>query len=182
MRDFLEDRPSFKNLVGKYDLVGIEIGVDSGENSRRILTNLSIKRLYLIDPWCGYEGLDGHGVIGDNDNADKCLAHTEKIMEPFGGKSVIIKAKSEEVVDTFQNNFFDFIYIDGNHRYEWVIKDIRNYYPKVKVGGQLAGHDMKPGEPGVQKAVEEYFGGDYKHGPNQWDWWHTKENENGTYK
>lgn len=176
MRDFFEDRPSFKNLVGKYDLVGVEIGVDSGENAYRILTNLSIRKLYLIDPWFGYSGLDGHGVIGDLDIALKCFEHTQMIMAPFGDKVKIIRKKSEDAIGDIPNDV-DFIYIDGNHRYEWVAKDIKNYYSKVKVGGQFAGHDMKSSEPGVKKAVEEYFGGNYENKRQEWDWWHIKENK-----
>ena len=172
MRDFFEDRPSFKNLIGKYDLIGVEIGVDSGENAFNLLTNLSIKKLYLIDPWYGYADLDGHGVIGDDENAERCYQHTFTIMKPFGDKVEIIRALSESVASVIPNTL-DFLYIDGNHRYPWVIKDIRNYAPKVREGGQVAGHDMKSGEPGVEKAVREYYGDSFNQ--REWDWWHIKE-------
>ncbi len=176
MTEFFENRPSFKNLIGKLDLTGLEIGVASGTNAFRIMTNLSIKKLYLIDPWCGYLGLDGHGVIGDIKIAEVCYANTKKIMVEFGDKVQIIRGFSEDVVNTILNDL-DFVYIDGNHRYEWVNKDIRNYYPKLKLGGQFAGHDFKKGEPGVKKAVEEYFGENYEHPKNSWDWWHVKNVE-----
>lgn len=170
--EFYNDRPSFKNLIGKYDLVGVEIGVDSGENAERILTNLSIKKLYLIDPWCGYEDLDGHGVIGDDENAERCYQHTVKVMEPFGDKVEIIRAFAESAAPLLPDEL-DFVYIDGNHRYKWVLLDIERYYPKIKLYGQIAGHDFKGGEPGVKKAVEKFFGDNYAQ--RNWDWWHLKE-------
>lgn len=172
MGDFFEERPSFKNLIGKYDLVGAEIGVYYGENAFQIMTNLSIKKLYLIDPWFGYAELNGHGVIGDVNLAAECYESTCKLMEEFGDKVKIIPALSEAVVKVFEDNSLDFIYIDGNHRYPWVLKDIKNYIPKVKLGGQIAGHDFKNGEKGVQRAVKEEFGDNYDN--KCWDWWHTK--------
>ncbi len=171
MYDFFENRPSFKNLIGKYDLVGAEIGVLYGENAFHIMTSLSIKKLYLIDPWLGYAGLNGHGVVGNTKEAEKMLFHTEMIMAEFGDKVEILRFLAEDAVHMIPNDL-DFIYIDGNHRYPWVIKDIKNYAPKVKLGGQVAGHDFKNGEQGVRKAVEEYFNSNYNH--KRWDWWHIK--------
>ena len=59
----------------------------------------------------------------------------------------------------FEDNSIDFIYIDGNHQYDFVKKDLEDYVPKVKVGGVIAGHDYGgPTTPGVTKAIDEYFG------------------------
>ena len=53
---------------------------------------------------------------------------------------------------------FDFLYIDGNHRYEAVKSDLINYYPRVKKGGIISGHDYEfEGTPDVKKAVDEFF-------------------------
>ena len=52
-----------------------------------------------------------------------------------------IKMKSEEVVDLFKDDFIDMIYIDGDHRYDYVINDIKLWLPKIKKGGIIAGHD-----------------------------------------
>lgn len=176
MAEFFEDRPFFKTLEGKLHLVGVEIGVDSAENAYRMMTNLDIKKLYLIDPWCGYGGMDGHGVIGDDADAQLCYEHAIKIMAEFGDKIIFIKAKSENAVKAIPYNM-DFVYIDGNHRYEYVKKDIELYYPKVKIGGVLAGHDFKSGEAGVKRAVEEYFDTDYTYCHPSWDWFHVKKFE-----
>lgn len=58
---------------------------------------------------------------------------------------------------TFPNNFFDLIYIDANHSYEEVKKDIINWMPKLKKTGIIAGHDYDRGWPGVIRAVNEIF-------------------------
>ena len=54
----------------------------------------------------------------------------------------------------------DFVYIDANHSYEYVKKDMENYYPLIKKGGVLAGHDIKePHHPGVLRAFNEFVKG-----------------------
>ena len=70
-----------------------------------------------------------------------------------------IKGCSWEVADRFENEHFDFIFIDADHSYEALIKDIRAWYPKIKEHGILAGHDWEWAS--VQKAVNEFFKKDY---------------------
>ena len=70
-------------------------------------------------------------------------------------KVELIKDYSYNVVDQFEDNSFDFIYIDGAHDYESVKKDIELYAPKLKTFGILAGHDYEHTWPGVIKAVDE---------------------------
>ena len=57
----------------------------------------------------------------------------------------------------FHDYFFDLIYIDANHSYAEVKKDIINWMPKLKNTGIIAGHDYDRGWPGVIKAVDEIF-------------------------
>lgn len=58
---------------------------------------------------------------------------------------------------------FDFIFIDGDHRYESVKADIENALRLLKPGGVLAFHDYdRPGDEGVTQAVDELIGGGAK--------------------
>ena len=175
MLNFFQDRPSFKSLKDKKNLVGVEIGVMGGKNAADMLLNLDIKTLYLIDPFCNYGSMQGHGMLNDNKLGEECYQATVKRMGPFGDKVIIIRETSLDAKDLVPN-YLDFVYIDGNHRHAFVAEDIQNYNPKVIEGGQTAGHDFKNGEPGVQKAVREYFGNNFK--LEYWDWWHIKEKMN----
>ena len=76
----------------------------------------------------------------------------------------ILKMLSEEAVEQFDNNTFDFIYIDANHAYEYVKHDLELWYPKLKKGGIIMGDDYTINDIemcfntlfGVKKAVDEF--------------------------
>ncbi len=175
MVEFYEDRPFFRELQNQKDIVGVEIGVMGGRNAEDILVHLDIKKLWLIDPWRNYEYLQGHGMINEDDIAEECYQATVKRMEPFMDKVGIFKTWSKYAAHEFLDESLDFVYIDGNHRYTFVLEDILHYTPKVKTGGWIAGHDFKVGEQGVMKAVLEAFGDRFTVKPPAWDWWHKKE-------
>ena len=82
-----------------------------------------------------------------------------------------IEKTSKEAVNGLEDHFYDVVYIDGRHEYEYVLEDIKNYLPKLKKGGIIIGDDYFEqewhdylvsinkwgrGEPGVTKAVKEY--------------------------
>jgi predicted O-methyltransferase YrrM len=69
-----------------------------------------------------------------------------------------VVSDSVKAAEQFENNSIDFIFIDGDHSYEGVKRDILAYLPKMKVGGVMAGHDFNEFFPGVVRAVDEIFG------------------------
>ena len=73
----------------------------------------------------------------------------------------MVRKKSSDAVEMFEDNSIDFLFVDGNHEYEYVLEDLRNYYPKVKPGGIICGDDYfmsakDNGRKMVQEAVEEF--------------------------
>lgn len=67
-----------------------------------------------------------------------------------------IRMKSTEASKLYEDESVDVVFIDAAHDYESVRDDIKCWYPKVKPGGYLAGHDYA--WTGVSKAVNEVFG------------------------
>jgi hypothetical protein len=69
---------------------------------------------------------------------------------------------SEKASALYANGYFDFVYLDADHTYKGAAKDIELWYPKVRSGGILSGHDYKnkrirPGIVcGVVQAVDEF--------------------------
>jgi len=68
----------------------------------------------------------------------------------------IIK-KSEIAAKDFEAESVDFVFIDAEHTYSAVIKDIESWYPKLKIGGVMCGHDYGKDCFGVTAAVHSFF-------------------------
>lgn len=64
-----------------------------------------------------------------------------------------IRKDSVEGLADFECNYFDFIYIDANHSYDFVLEDLCNWMSRLKEGGILSGHDYNL--PDVKRAVDE---------------------------
>ena len=174
-------RPSLRTLRGKKDLVGVEIGVDRGGNAESILKNLDIKTLYLIDPYYFYNEMRNLGCHTSEEQNIECETEAKKRLLPYEDKIVWIRDTSENAIDKIPDDV-DFVYIDGNHRYEYVKKDIELYSKKVKNGGLIAGHDYDYID--TKKAVDECIHGGFVRrangGPSNHiflDWWTIKESE-----
>lgn len=72
-----------------------------------------------------------------------------------------IRMCSWEAAEIYDNYSVFAVYIDGDHRYEAVKKDIAAWYNKVMIGGIISGHDIF-NNADVPKAVKECFGDEYK--------------------
>lgn len=154
-------RSSLKTLIGKKNLVGCEVGVETGRHALNILENLDISKLYLIDSYKG--------------GYKKFQEPARVLLKPYPQVTWIIK-RSQDVTDDIPEGILDFAYIDGSHRYKDVSGDLEIFWRKVKPGGLLCGHDFKY----VKQAVEDFarkkelqIFSDTK--DRQRDWWIIKK-------
>jgi hypothetical protein len=156
-----KNRDEFLELINKLNLkVGCEIGVYKGDYSVKILEKTNLSKLYLIDPW---QHLDTYNDISNHDNYefDLILEEVRKKTEKFANRVEIIRDLSENVVYNFNDDYFDFLYLDADHSYEASKKDIDMWYSKVKPGGIFSGHDylngsLPQGEFGVKRSIDEF--------------------------
>jgi len=158
--------------VKKQELIGIEIGTHQALNAFSIIQNLPIKKLYMVDPYELYD--DG---INDYKDREKDFEIAFKRMKPYSDRTFFI-AKPSEVAQRFfelAQTPIDFVYIDGAHDYQHVKQDIENYYPFVKSGGVLGGHDFRADCEGLCRAVLEFVDKNNLK-LNGWvtDWWVVK--------
>jgi len=131
--------------------VGIELGTYQGDTTEYLLKNVPNLKLYGIDPYQPY--IDWNG--GTMDNPDGLYDFFMNKISPYGVRYHHYRQTSDDAVVNFADENFDFIFIDGLHTYEQVLKDMENYYPKIKKGGLFSGHDFKVID-GVNKAVIEF--------------------------
>jgi len=79
-----------------------------------------------------------------------------KNIEPVKHIVTPYRMESVKAASMYENNSLEFVFIDANHEYEAVVADLNAWYPKVKKGGHIAGHDYISDER-VKKAVDTFF-------------------------
>lgn len=140
-------------------MVIAEIGVFKGDFAKLIYNLLNPKQLHLIDL---FQGKMTSGDKDGNNIEEVSLETCYKDLKHDFKKNlevVLHKGKSEEILKKFPDNYFDFIYIDGDHSYQGVKKDLELAKQKVKLNGYIGGHDYTSNMfPDIVKAVDEFRG------------------------
>lgn len=95
----------------------------------------------------------------ESDGSEKIKEEFLKNIEPVFAVVRPIFKKSVDVATMFDDESIDFCFIDSDHSYESIKKEIDTWYPKIKPGGMIGGHDLQL-EP-VARAVTEKFGGNF---------------------
>jgi hypothetical protein len=141
--------------------VGAEIGVAEGAFSAAILAAAEPGELHLIDPWSHLESgadlLQAGGILAAVDEARTRGDRFDAPPPNSGGDAdyarVVARFEADprvrlhrqysyKAVAGFDEGYFDFVYIDGNHRYEFVLRDLEDFAARLKPGGLLFGHDF----------------------------------------
>ncbi|KKK61572.1 hypothetical protein LCGC14_3012980 [marine sediment metagenome] len=92
----------------------------------------------------------------EKDLKEMCFNNIEKL-----GMSDVVNVlvgSAHDYAKDCEDDYFDFVFIDADHKYESVKQDIDDWYPKVRKGGILAGHDYAQSQHGIRKAVDDRFG------------------------
>ena len=124
--------------------VGAEIGVSQGINAANFCREIPGLKLYCVDPW------EGRRKEVWLKNAKERLAEYD---------TVFIRKNSLDALHDFPEASLDFVFIDANHSFDFVMQDIIEWSRKVRMGGIVAGHDYyhsRSGTMGVVEAVDAY--------------------------
>jgi hypothetical protein len=140
--------------AGEMDLM-YELGSFAGEAA--FVFAQYFRRVHCVDPWLDPCGAPSLAEI--ESSFDERMMAAGNIVKHIGTASAI----SPSVAD----GSLDFVYVDsGPHTYEGNLREIREWWPKVRSGGFLGGHDWEIPElhaadvfPGVEKSVTDFFGG-----------------------
>lgn len=136
---------------------GAEIGVREGAFSELLCKAIPDLNLLCIDLWGAYYHFDGHNAEQHYETAQKRLAQYN---------ATLIKATSIDAARDIPDNSLDFVYIDADHRFDYVMEDIIAWARKVRSGGIVSGHDYyRFRNAGVVPAVDVYT---HVHGIHEW--------------
>jgi predicted O-methyltransferase YrrM len=145
-----------KNILGDEKLNIVEIGSYCGSGTMILSDIFKNSQIMCVDKWekyvesCSTYDIDRQGLE---------LKEAEEIFDQRISKYPnIIKNKmwSSEFVTTIEDESIDLVYIDGNHDYSFVKKDITYWFPKIKPGAIIGGHDY--GWDTVRSAIADTIG------------------------
>ena len=118
---------------------GAELGVDKG-----VLFGLLLKS-------CPDLHLTGVDTFPDMHRSRRVFDYEAG----YSDRCEVLRMDTVAAARLFEDEHFDFVFIDADHSYESVKADIGAWAPKVRMNGSLLGHDYSPKFPGVVKAVNE---------------------------
>jgi len=154
----------------------VEIGTWEGQSimfmAEKIKELKKNIKLYGIDTFKGnVEHAEHPDVV-----SDKVYEIYLKNIEPLKEYITTIKGSSHDVYNQFEDESVDFLFMDGDHSYAAVRKDLQLWYPKVKKGGIISGHDYLWVDGRVKMAVDGFFlFTSVFSDPNMDCWWKEKK-------
>jgi hypothetical protein len=160
------DRDEIPAVLNRRGLTGhgAEIGVKLGRFSDLVLRSWKGEKLISIDPWSEAEPDEyvDHANVAQ-DQHEEFYRRTNELLSKHGNRSEIWRATSVEAAQRIPDRSLDFVYIDARHDYDSVLEDLEAWFPKVRPGGLMAGHDYADGVFrqsvfGVKSAVDQFFG------------------------
>lgn len=144
---------------------GAEVGVWRGHTSLALLQSFPDLHLYAVDPW--ETGGDQSTMGDDAGRLVEAREEFDRLILPESFRVTTLAMTSIEAASTNGwrgqgwHKGLDFVFIDGCHKYESVRDDVRAWWPKVRRGGIICGHDYggvgdRTGRFGVRRAVDEW--------------------------
>ncbi len=135
--------------IGSYHGSSLAFLVVEAINQGKDINIHSIDPLYEVQP-------EGNLALKDEDaQGQKEIFY--KNMEPIKDHFIMHEGFSQDVVGQFEDEYFDFIFVDGDHSAEGVYQDCKNYFPKLKVGGVFAGDDWGAANGETAKGIQGFF-------------------------
>jgi hypothetical protein len=140
----------------------VEVGCKEGRTTGHILKTVPDSEVIAIDPWITQEANPNDPTKETYESWD-----FKKIEDEFWAnvgehkeRCEFMRCTSREAASFLghaKDNTLDLVFIDALHDYESVMQDISLWWPKVRKGGVLAGHDFNHKWPGVERAVADHF-------------------------
>ncbi len=134
-------------------------------------------RFDCVDTWDGSIEHQEHDIIVNKELYEDFLTNIKPVTNLINP----VRLSSVEAASRYADNSLDFVFIDASHDYLDVMADIRSWFPKVKAGGIIAGHDYVEGRKywqGVYDAVNDFFkelGATFQYDYSQDVWFYKKD-------
>lgn len=134
--------------------IGAEIGVSRGIYSEVLCQANPGLLLYCIDPWKAYSE---YWERVSQAKFDRLYGEAVDRLTPYGCR--LVRKFSMEALEDFEDRSLDFVYIDANHDFLHVTRDVDGWRRKVRKGGIVSGHDYRGQRRQVGHHVVEVVNG-----------------------
>lgn len=132
---------------------GVDLGTGTGRYAEKICEAIPNVEIYCIDP---FELVSDDPLTATQERAQNNYQIAHQRLDKYKNAK-IIKGYSMDVVKDFKDESLGFIYIDGNHLFDYVMMDLIHWTPKIRKGGIVAGDDYGVTRKGVNAAVNAYI-------------------------
>ena len=128
----------------KQGMVVAEIGTYDGSTTKAYIDIIKQNQghLYAIDWFKGNENVSGPHAYNEA-NSDNIYDAFLNNIYSYQNIVTIKRGKSWDVIPEIPDSVLDICFIDADHRYSSVYKDIKLCLPKIKPGGIICGHDLE---------------------------------------
>jgi hypothetical protein len=138
----------FKDLLTGIRGPAVEVGTCWGHFAEFLAIHTTLDKIYCIDPYKVYSNeiyCDALNQTTQQQLDEKFIKVKEKLSKI--DKIELHRLESEKASLTFTDETLMFVYIDGNHHFSEVLKDLCFWWPKVAPTGILAGDDVEDDVP-----------------------------------
>ena len=152
---------------------GAEVGVFIGKTSAHLLASFPGLHLYMVDAWDGRAYSTSEDPISLRGDFDSLHQRAMDRTAPYRVRTTVLRMPSLLAADQVENGSLDFAFIDADHSYAATLADCRAWWPKVRPGGILFGHDYGWKVKWLEGCTQAYneFGADVDVKPVIDDWW-----------
>lgn len=130
--------PLFLQAMG-LNGIAVEVGVAEGNYSREFLS-LWHGDYVMVDRWCHIDGYDDV-MNGSDAEHEQRFRQAMAVAEEHSSRVTVLRMDSVEAASQFPDKSLSFVYLDGDHSYDGVRRDLAAWWPKVQSHGVIAGHD-----------------------------------------
>lgn len=136
----------------------VEVGTKEGRLTAHVLEHCRQARVMACDPWEPQPPSADRDAETYADWDFKQIADTfQRLTAPWADRLQFVQEVGDTLALSVLDGSADVVFLDARHDLASVRSDIRTWWPKVRPGGWLAGHDFNHKWPGVQRAVAEHF-------------------------
>eukprot|EP00775_Hariotina_reticulata_P002367 gene2367-2672_t len=135
--------------------IGAELGVQAGQFASETLQSWhNCTRYYLIDTWAPQSNYKDYANV-PQERHDEFMAQAMLQLKPYKAKTVWMKTTTAAAAKLIPEPL-DYVYVDARHDYCGVLEDIQTYWPLIRPGGIMAGHDYENAPDVMQQSGQDW--------------------------